>query len=341
MPVKKAVLVEQAIPGTPAFSGGVLPGDMIVEIREGDSEESIKTEDFEDVHDAVRVLRGEPGSKVTITVIHEADGSLEDLTLERALIKIPGVRATHMVDADRKIGYLYLGYFHEKTGSDLKQALEQLREEGAQGVVIDLRFNPGGLLTSAVEVSDMFLDGGVIVSTEGRQSPEEVLRARSGEQYPGLALVVLVNRFSASASEIVAAALGENGRAAVVGEPTYGKASVQTLLPDPLTGGAVKLTTARYYTPRKLLIESEGVKPDPDRIVELTNEDIIKLRDDLARKVEYPARLETDEEATEGDDAEPEEEWHDLQLEKAVEVLAGMVSGQGEPVVAAEAAPQG
>jgi len=330
LPIKKAVLVEHAIPGTPAFAAGVLPGDMIIEVLEESTGEKFETADFKDVHDAVRILRGKPGSKV---------------------------------DTDRRIGYIYVAYFHEQTVNDLKKALAELRRQGAQGVVLDLRFNPGGLLKSAVEFADLFLDGDVIVSTEGKHEPEHVMRAHSGDAYPDLSLAVLVNRFSASASEIVAAALGENGRAVIVGEPTYGKASVQTLMDDPVTNGAVKLTTAHYYTPMKNMIEGEGVKPDPDALIKLSDEDLVRLRVALVKLTQYPPVPEEEEpsaaepaeepgaEATPEAAAEPEtaqaeeqKEFRDVQLDRAVELLEEMVvrraSPEPQPVAAAAPVPQ-
>lgn len=303
LPIKKVILVEQAIPGTPAFAAGVLPGDMIVQVIEQSTGQKHDTADFKDVHDAVRTLRGEPGSKVLVTVIHEKGSQLEQLTITRAVIKVPGVRAVHMIDAEKKIGYIYVAYFHEQTVGDLKKALADLRSQGAKGVVLDLRFNPGGLLKSAEEFCDLFLDGGVIVSTEGKHEPEKIVRAHASDSYPDLTLVVLVNRFSASASEIVAAALGENGRAVVVGEPTYGKASVQTLMDDPITKGAIKLTTAHYYTPNKNLIEGKGVKPEDADTIKLSDEDLIRLRVELNKLTAYPAPL-PGQEAGAGDEEE-------------------------------------
>ena len=303
LPIKKAILVEQAIPGTPAFAAGVLPGDMIVQVVEQSTGKKYQTADFKDIHDAVRILRGDPGTKIVVTVIHEKGNVVEDLTITRAIIKVPGVRAVHMLDADKKIGYIYVPYFQEHTVTDLKTAIDDLCSQGAKGIVLDLRFNPGGLLTSAEEFSDMFLDGQIIVSTQGLHEPEKIVRAHGSDQYPDLSLVVLVNRFSASASEIVSAALGENGRAAVVGESTYGKASVQTLMDDPITKGAVKLTTAHYYTPKKNLIDGKGVAPDPANTIKLSDEDLVRLRIELSKLTSYPPPIpgrETPDDEEEG-----------------------------------------
>ena len=372
LPVKKAVLVEQAIPGTPAFAAGILPGDMIVEVQDDATGEKYETADFTDVHDAVRILRGEPGSKLTVTVVHEKGSVVEDVPITRAVIKIPGVRAVRMIDPEDKIGYIYVAYFHERTVADLKKALDDLRSQGAKGVVLDLRFDPGGLLKAAEEFADLFLkNGDVIVSTEGKHEPEKVFHAQYNDSYPDLSLVVLVNRFSASASEIVAAALGENGRATVVGEPTYGKASVQTLMDDPNTHGAVKLTTAHYYTPLKHMIEGKGVQPAEDDTIKLSDEDLVKLRVELSKLTSYPpplpgqaGEMEEQESAAEpaaepekaqaeqpagGAETEtaakPEEPFDDVQLDRAVKVLSQIMANRAAPAPAAAQAavpvPQG
>ncbi len=377
LPVKKAVLVEQAIPGTPAFTAGILPGDMIVEVQDDASGKKYETAEFKDVHDAVRILRGDPGTKLTVTVVHEKGSVVQDITLTRAIIKIPGVRAVRMIDPEKKIGYVYVPYFHEQTVPDLKRALDDLQSQGAKGVVLDLRFDPGGLLNAAEDFADLFLkDGDVIVSTKGLHEPEHIVHAHPGDSYPNLSLVVLVNRFSASASEIVAAALGENGRATVVGEPSYGKASVQTLMDDPNTHGAIKLTTAHYFTPLNHMIEGKGVQPAADDQIKLSDEDLVKLRLQMSKMTAYPAPLPGQEDqADEEEGAEPsaqpaapeeaeptaetgeaasktaekpEKPFQDVQLDRAVQVLTDEIAkreapGQERPAAsrAAVAVPQG
>ncbi len=333
LPVKKAVLIEQTIPNTPAFSAGLLPGDMIIEVVEESTGVKHETESFEDVHDAVRILRGKPGTTVVLTVVHEEQSTIEEIHVTRDIIEIPGVENAHILQQEPRIGYLRVPYFHERTVADLRERMSDLREQGAQGVILDLRFNPGGLLQSAIEFADLFLDGGLIVSTRGRTSPEQKWRARAGDSYPEISLVVLVNRYSASASEIVAAALAENGRAALVGEHTYGKASVQTLINDPNTDGAIKLTTARYHTPNGLLIEGKGVEPDPDRTIELSREDLVALRQSLAAQSDFaPAR--NDDEA---EGQSPEAEFVDEQLARAVEVM-GQILAETAPTAPMQAA---
>jgi len=336
LPVKKAVLVEQPIPGTPAFRQGVMPGDLIVQVREESTGKVTKTSEFEDVHDAVRILRGKPGTKVTITLVHGDDAERREVTIKREVIKIPGVRGVTMVDRKRKIGYVYVAYFHERMVDDLKQALAELAGEGARGVILDLRFNPGGLLDAAVRFSGLFLNGGVVVTTKGRASPEQVLRADKEDHYPNLKLVMLVNRYSASASEISAAALQHYKRAVLVGEPTYGKASVQSIIALPDGKSGLKLTTAHYYTPSGALIEGKGVQPDVT--VKLSDEDTRELAKLMASKIEYPAPKPDDKKPEQapkaGDDNEkktqqkPQKPFKDVQLERAIEVMARVLAGQ-------------
>jgi carboxyl-terminal processing protease len=336
--VKKVIRVEQPIAGTPAFRQGVLPGDLIIKVKEDATGQEVKTEEFKTVHDAVKVLRGEVGTKVTITVIHEDDGKKEDITVTREVITVPGVRAVDIVDAKDQIGYIYIPYFSKPMVKDLRAAMDDLQDKGARGVVLDLRLNPGGLLKAAEDCADLFLKGGQIVRVKGRTGPEEVHTARKTAPFDEVPLVVLVDRFSASGAEIVAAALRDNGRAALVGEATFGKASVQTLIDNPQDGSAVKLTIARYYTPNGELIEGKGVQPDV--IVELSDDDTRQLARQLSRKTEYPpplpgARPRTSEEAEKPTEQQPEKPFEDVQLAKAVEVMREMLSGRTPAQIAA------
>jgi len=347
-PVNKGIRVEQPIAGMPAFREGVLAGDLIVQVKEEATSAVTKIEDLQTVHDAIRVLRGKPGTKVTITVIHGESGKKEDLTITRELIRIPGVRAVEMIDGARKIGYVYVPYFSKPMAEDLRKAIRDLENQGARGLVIDLRLNPGGLLKAAEECADMFLRGGVIVRVRTRDGSEEVHKARRGTVFGDIPLVILINRFSASGAEIVAAALRDNGRAKLVGEPTFGKASVQTVVENPtMPGTAIKLTVARYYTPNGELIEGKGVPPDVE--VKLPEEETRKLARHLSMKTDYPppSPEKLAARATEGEEEEPQpqELLRDVQLERAVQVMAELL---GEPVpltveettaVAAPAAP--
>ncbi len=262
---------------TPAMKAGVLPGDRIVEI-EGHNTYNIT------LMDAVRKLRGKPGTKVTITVVHQLLGKRETITLTRDIIKVKSVRARKMVDAEGKIGYIRINNFQRTTVEELDQAVKKLVGEGLRGLVLDLRRNPGGLLDSAVGVADLFIDKGVIVSTKGR-NPEAVhqFEAHKEGTYSGFPVAVLVSNFSASGSEIVAGAIQDSHRGIIVGQRSYGKASVQSILSLD-SGCKLRLTTARYYTPAGRLIHREvdaketdawGIHPDIE--VKITYEDELGL----------------------------------------------------------------
>lgn len=348
MPIEKLIRIESPIPGTPAFRKGVLAGDLIYQVKEEATGTVIKTEEFQTVHDAVRVLRGEPGTKVTISVLHGETGKREDFTITRAVIKIPGVRGTAVIDEEHKIGYVYIPHFHARMVDDLKESLAELKQQGIKGLVIDLRFNPGGLLESAIAMSDLFLDKGkIVVSTKGRSEPEDIYTTTDDDSLTGVAIAVLVNGSSASASEIVTAALKDNGRAIVVGESTFGKASVQKLFNHPKTEGAVKMTVARYYTPDGTLIEGKGVEPDV--VVDLDDETTRTLARYIALKTDFVPQPE-DETGTEpapeepkddpepaAEDADEDEEldpaellrtFKDEQLERTVQELVKVMTGK-------------
>jgi len=239
--------------GTPAAAAGILPGDRIVRI-EGESTEGVS------LLEAVNKLRGKVGTDVTITILHRGSMEETDVTITRATIDIPSVRGYRMlpngggwdywVDREAKIGYVRVSAFQENTVSELDKAMKGLIAEKVKGLVLDLRSNPGGLLGSAVAVSDRFLHDGVIVSIRGRTVPNKEQIAHANDDYPSSMLVaVLVDRSSASGAEIVAGALQDHARATLIGEETFGKGSVQNIIPLRDDASAIKLTTAKYYTP--------------------------------------------------------------------------------------------
>ncbi len=253
--IKKDVLtVVSPIEDTPAFHAGIKAGDQIVKI-DGKSTKDIT------IMEAVKKLRGAKDSKVTITIMRENMPKPKDIVLTRGIIKIKSIRSKIY---NNDIGYIRIASFQERTVDDLKKAIEEVNAKvhTPKGLILDLRNNPGGLLNQAVAVSDVFLKSGVIVTTKGRvKSMETVSVARDDGYEPMCPIVVLVNEGSASAAEILSGALQDNGKALVVGTQTFGKGSVQTVIPLE-DGSALKLTTAKYYTPKGRSIQAEGITPD-------------------------------------------------------------------------------
>ncbi|MGE5189778.1 MAG: S41 family peptidase [Gemmatimonadota bacterium] len=253
--VKDGVLTVIApIEDTPAFRAGLKAGDKIVRIEKESTRDMTVT-------DAVKKLRGEPGTKVTISVMREGLTEPRDYTITRDIIKIRSVKSKDMGDG---IAYVKLIQFQQDTSAELEKALEAAGKgkEGIRGLVLDLRNNPGGLLDQAVKVSDEFIESGLIVYTDGRiESQKYKYFAHKEGTYTAFPIVVLVNAGSASASEIVAGALQDHGRAILLGSKTFGKGSVQTILPLE-DGSALRLTTARYYTPNGRSIQATGIEPD-------------------------------------------------------------------------------
>ena len=297
--------------GTPGYRAGLLSGDHIIEI-DGVSTKGIKLDE------AVRRLKGKEGTKVTLTVVHRGSPEKHEITVTREVVHIETVLGDRRkdddswnftYDEDKNIGYIRLTAFSRDTADELRKALKEVTADKLQGLVIDLRFNPGGLLGSAIEVSDLFVDKGRIVSTSGRNSPERTWDAKSKGSFTGFPMAVLVNRYSASASEIVSACLQDHKRAVVVGERTWGKGSVQNVIE--LEGGrsVLKLTTASYRRPSGKNIhrfrgskdededEDEwGVVPDEDFPLKLGDGELVKLME-ARRKHDIlrPDHSETDE----------------------------------------------
>ncbi len=242
------------IEDTPAARAGLQSGDKIVRI-ENDSTKNMN------VMDAVKRLRGEPGTQVTITIVRESLPEPKPYTLTRELIKIKSVKSRPLSDG---IGYIRLAQFQQDSHQEVERALQEFIKVkgGLKGLVLDLRNNPGGLLDQAVRVADEFVESGLIVYTDGRVEAQKTkYAARKEGTHTGFPIVVLVNAGSASASEIVAGALQDHGRAIIIGQRTFGKASVQTILPME-DGSALRLTTARYYTPNGRSIQAKGIEPD-------------------------------------------------------------------------------
>jgi carboxyl-terminal processing protease len=253
--VKGGILtVVSPIEDTPAAKAGIKPGDQIFKIEEE------FTKDMSLI-DAVKKMRGLKGTKINLTIKREGIADLVDFTLVRDIIRVQSVRSRTL---ESGYGYIRLAQFQERSDRDLQRALEKLAAEkaGIKGLVLDLRNNPGGLLTQAVRISDLFLDSGLIVYTDGRiESQKQKYFAQKDGTWLDFPMVVLVNGGSASASEIVAGALQDHKRAVVLGTKTFGKGSVQTILPLD-DNSALRLTTARYFTPRGRSIQATGIVPD-------------------------------------------------------------------------------
>jgi len=250
------IKVISPIDDTPAQRAGIMPGDLIFRI----DGKSVK--DME-LNESVKMMRGKPGTEIKLSIIREGENKPLEITLKRAVIKVKSVKF-RLLEED--LGYLRISSFQSRTASQLKKAIKSLvkenKKQALKGLILDLRNNPGGVLNGSVDVSDIFLDKGLIVYTQGRIKDSELrFSASRGDALNGAPIVVLVNGGSASASEIVAGALQDHKRAIIMGSNTFGKGSVQTI--KPLTKStAIKLTTARYYTPSGRSIQAEGIVPD-------------------------------------------------------------------------------
>jgi carboxyl-terminal processing protease len=342
------------MPGTPAYEAGVLAGDLIVKI-DGKSTESMR------MSEAVDLIQGEPGQKVMLTVLHEGGKEAVDLAITRAIIVVPSVLGDRrkaddpkawdfLLDKDSKIGYIRLVNFSKTAAKEMRDAVEELQRDGARGLIIDLRNNPGGLLKAAVEISDLFLSDGRIVSTKGRNHKEEIYEAKADgtlllpvEKYP---MAVLVNKYSASASEILSAALQDHQRAVVIGERSYGKGSVQNIIEmhEGAKPSALKLTTASYWRPSGKNIhrfpdsketDDWGVKPDAGFEVPLKDDERLEYM--IYRSERDVVRLKAKPAAPLKKDGKEKKPFVDRVLEKAVEHLKKEIDKAG----AAAALPQG
>ncbi len=291
--------------GTPGFEAGLQAGDRIIEI-DGESTESLH------LGDAVKQLRGEPSTSVMLKIARADTNEIKEIEVVRAIINVSSVKDARILRDG--IGYVRIISFNEPTANDLRAKIEQLLKQDLKGLILDLRNNPGGLLRSAVEVSELFLEKeDVVVYTQGRGSHNKrTYRARQHDTYRSFPMVVLVNGGSASASEIVAGALKDNKRALLIGEKTFGKGSVQSVLPLD-DGSAIRLTTAKYLTPNKIVIHERGI--EPDIAVAMDRDDWRRLL--MLRSQPTHAKKDRDD-----------VEWAaqaDIQLNRAVDVLRGIL----------------
>ena len=331
-----AVRVISPIDDTPAEKAGIKAGDYITHIND------------EQVFDltlnqAVKKMKGRPGTKVKLTIISE-DGEPKTLTLKRDIIKVKSVKFEEKVlaTADKededtpKVGYVRISDFGATTARDLKDALEKLEKKNVVGYVVDVRNNPGGYLTAAIDVSDAFLDSGEIVSTRGKKEADiERVYAKPGDLVNGKPVVVLINHGSASASEIVAGAIQDNGRGLVMGSQSFGKGSVQQKKPLG-DGTAIHITIARYYTPSGRSIQNEGITPDIE--VLQSKLEVLEKKESLYSEASFKnalkneqAKKKADKKSKDPDDADEEAELTDeekdaldYQLQRAMDMVIAM-----------------
>jgi carboxyl-terminal processing protease len=311
------------IEDTPASRAGLQSGDHILKI------EDQYTKGME-IMEAVQLMRGAPGTPVSLTIMRSTFEKPQEFTLNREVIKVKSVKSKNLEDG---FGYVRLTQFQERSAEDLSKALEKLRAENGgtlQGLILDLRNNPGGLLDQAVEVADRFLSQGLIVYTQGRDEDAKMeFSASRSDTEPDYPIVVLINGGSASASEIVAGALQDHGRAVIMGIQSFGKGSVQTIIPLSDKSG-LRLTTARYYTPNGSSIQARGIVPD----VEVLQSEIKEVKEfehfrekDLKHHFDTESNgvIPTKEEAKQLD----EESRGDYQLMRALDLLKGWRIFQG------------
>lgn len=326
------LVVLTPLEGTPAHRGGVFPGDKVLKI-DGVATGGMSREE------AARRIKGPVGSTVLLTLLHEGETQPVEVVLARAVNEIKSLQAAELLGAPLlpenapKIGYIQIAHFQQKTGADLDAALTRLEGQGMQALVLDLRQNPGGLLEAAEQVADLFLKDGVIVTVITRAAATEktkgsIAYAEEKGTHPEYPLAILVDSHSASASEVVAGALKDRGRAVLVGDKTYGKFSVQDVFRVPLGNwgeSALKLTIARYKTPSSPCIDGQGIVPDyplpftPDQQRGLQLSRVRRhIKDNDPRNGNGGAASVTKP-------PKPAETFDDLQLKKAIEVLLARV----------------
>jgi carboxyl-terminal processing protease len=333
------LMVMSPLPDTPAFRAGVRAGDIIMTI-DGKTTKGISMDT------AIRLLKGKPGESVKIGVRHIGDDKTEQLSLVRDVIHVPTVLGDHykadgswdfMLDKENKIGYVRLTHFSRHSAIELEKAVNELLDQGMKGFILDLRFDPGGLFSQATEIADMFIDGGTIVSTKGRNTPTRTWEAKKEGTFPNFPMAVIINHFSASASEIVAACLQDHHRATIVGERSWGKGSVQNVIELENGASALKLTTASYHRPSGKNIhrfpgakESDdwGVMPDPGYAVKFTPQEA----------EDYTQTYRPDRDVL-SKNGPPKSDFKDRQLNKALEAVLSKLSA-GDHAAAQKAKPQ-
>ena len=320
------IKVISPIDDTPAQKVGLQSGDLVIRLDETPVKGMSLT-------DAVTRMRGEPGTDITLTIIREGEERPLKVTITRDVIKVKSVRTQTL---EPGFGYLRVSHFQSRTAEDARAGLQQLKQDNngdLNGLILDLRNNPGGILSAAVGISDLFLDTGLIVYTEGRIDDSKLkFNAKPADILDNAPMVVLVNAGSASASEIVAGALQDHKRAIIMGQKTFGKGSVQTVLPIS-NAAALKLTTARYFTPSGRSIQVSGIEPDVVisrvKVESLEEEEThIITEENLSRHLDNDTEDDTPQETTDGDEATAEQIkarlLEDYTLQQALNVLKSL-----------------
>lgn len=334
-PQLKGLEIVAPLPGSPAFAVGLAAGDKIVEVN-GEMLSSF-TPGREQV-EAIKRLKGPAGEQVEVGIVRAGEEGVQRYQVTRQVIQLPTVFGAvrgdngewqYFLPDNSEVAYIRISHFTRRTAQEVREAVKSVTEAGAKGLVLDFRFNPGGLLTAAVEIVDLFLESGKIVSTEGRNSRPRKWTARKFGTYSDIPIAVLINKYSASASEITSAALQDHGRAVVIGTRSWGKGSVQNVIDLEDGDSALKLTTASYFRPSGKNIhrfsgateEDEwGVSPDEGFEVKMTSKELIRLQQHQRR------RYSNEEEA--------DPDFVDNQLEKAVEYLETKIN-QAAPLKSA------
>ena len=308
----RSLVVIAPMDDTPAARAGIRPGDIIIELDGAPiSADSVDA--------AVEAMRGEPGTSIVLTVVREGESEPLKLSLTREIIRVASARGEAL---DTQFAYIRIAAFQADTAGEVQRKIEALKAEGGglKGLVLDLRRNPGGLLNAGIEVADLFLDEGVIVSTRGRVPRASAeYAAKRGDLLDGAPIVVLIDSGSASAAEVVAGALRDHRRALIMGSTSFGKGSVQTVLPLD-NGDSIKLTTARYYTPNGTSIQATGIVPD----IELPENAELRVGAQTSpqlREADLPGHLQAESAAAEADQAKAQA---DYAVNEALNLLRGL-----------------
>lgn len=323
--------------GSPAYRAGILAGDTIVKIED-------KPTRGLTIDDCIKLLKGKVGTSVNVTINHAGDSTDEVVKLERETIRVDTVLGdtrldddtwNYYLDEEQKIAYIRITSFGRHTTEDLRKALQKLKKSGIEGLILDLRFNPGGLLSSAIEVSDLFISEGTIVSTEGRNTPKRSWTARKPGTFSGFPMAVLLNRYSASASEIVSACLQDHDRAVVIGERSWGKGSVQNIIQLEEGKSALKLTTAGYMRPSgKNIHRFEGASDSDEWGVRPSEGFELRLTDvQLAEVISTRRERDILKKYADGDERPA---LNDPQLDKAIEYITSQLKKTADDAQPAE-----